>query len=261
MFLPLHDRVPRILIARPWITWAIILACVVVFWHEVGGGAAIERLFYGYGLIPASLTGQAELPPVYYRVPAPLTLLTHLFLHGSVMHLLGNMLYLWVFGDNVEDAMGHRRFLLFYLLCGIAAGLTQVAFAPDSRIPTVGASGAISGVLGAYLLLYPRAKVLVPIIVFPVYLPAWLLLIAWFGFQLLAATAPEAAATGVAWWAHVGGFVAGLLLVVPLRYATVPLFGGGQSPAGIRLKRRAAPGEGRDDRHRREGRRRGPWEK
>src|SRR3546814_10004617 len=132
------------------------------------------------------------------------------------------MLYLWVFGDNVEDAMGHARFLLFSLACGVLAPLAQVAVDPANATPLIGASGAISGVLGAYLILHPRARVLVPIVFIPLYLPAWLLLIFWFGFQFVSAFGGPAA-DNVGWWAHIGGFVAGVILVFVLRYKAVPL--------------------------------------
>ena len=133
------------------------------------------------------------------------------------MHLIGNMLYLWVFGDNVEDAMGHARFVAFYLICGIAAALAHTLADPASQIPTIGASGAVSGVLGAYLLLHPKARVLVPIWIVPVYLPAFVLLIFWFAFQIVFAATSEAGAPGVAWWAHIGGFLAGALMALALR--------------------------------------------
>lgn len=235
-FLPIFDRNPRTFLAYPWVTWGLIAACVLVFLQQIAGGERdYVATLYGYGFIPAVLTGDAVLPPQLAALPSPVTLLTYQFLHGSWMHLLGNLLFLFVFGDNVEDAMGHLRFLLFYLLCGVAAALVHLLAFPDSPIPVVGASGAISGVLGAYLLLHPRAKVLVPVIVIPLFLPAWLLLVIWFLFQLVgAAGGPEA--EGIAWWAHIGGFAAGLLLVIPFRRRTVPLFGAGDPPKGLRLR-------------------------
>ena len=237
-FLPLHDDNPRILIAQPWITWGTILACVAVYAIQVSGGPAGDRLAIGLGVIPATLVGTAGLSDEYYLLPPAMTLLTSQFLHGSFMHLLGNMLYLWVFGDNIEDSMGHGRFVVFYLLCGVLAGLIQVVADPGSMVPTIGASGAISGVLGAYLLLHPRAKVLIPIVIIPLYLPAYILLIVWIGFQFLSAFQSGAAGGGVAWWAHIGGFLVGAVLVVFFRYKTVPLFGAGDPPSGLRI----APG-------------------
>ena len=172
-FIPLHDDNPRVLIVHPWVTGVLIAACVTVFVAEVTGSpTSAERMIVGLGLIPAAFVGDIQLRPEFHVVPALLTPVTSLFLHGGIMHLIGNMLYLWVFGDNVEDAMGHWRFLVFYLLCGIAAGLVHVYIDSGSQIPTIGASGAISGVLGAYLVLHPTARVLVPIWFVPVYIPA-----------------------------------------------------------------------------------------
>ncbi len=235
-FLPLTDDNPRILIGRPWVTWGVIAACVVVFLLQaLAGPVGGQRLLIGLGLIPASLTGLAELRPELALLPPVATLVTSMFLHGGLMHLLGNMLFLWVFGDNIEDAMGHARFVGFYLLCGVAAALTHVAVAPATPVPMVGASGAISGVLGAYLLLYPKARVAVLILYLPFAFPAYVLLLLWIGFQLLAAGG--GGQPGVAWYAHIGGFFAGMALVVPLRHRAVPLFGGGTHPKGLRLRR------------------------
>jgi len=236
-FLPLHDDSPRVLIQQPWGTWGLIAACTLVFFLQASM-TPIEgaRLIFGLGLIPATVTGEGRLEPDLVLVPAWATLVSAIFLHGGWMHLIANMLYLWVFGDNVEDAMGHWRFLAFYLLCGVIAGLAQIAADPGSEIPTVGASGAISGVLGAYLILHPKSRVLVPIIVIPLYLPAWALLIFWIGFQIFSAAANGPVGGGVAWWEHIGGFAAGALLVVFFRHRAVPLFEGGKLPQGIRLR-------------------------
>ena len=256
-FIPLHDINPRILLQVPWITWGLIAACGLLYFHEVSlAPAEGQRLVIGLGMIPASLLGSAELPPELTMVSPGVTLVTSLFLHGSIMHLVGNMLFLWVFGDNVEDAMGHGRFALFYVICGMAAGLVHAFSDPASPIPVVGASGAISGVLGAYLLLYPRAKVLIPIIIFPVYLPAALLLVIWFGFQALAVWAGAGADSGVAWWAHIGGFIVGAILVVPFRHKTIPLFGN-DPPRGVRLTPRGT--WGRKPAPPQKDERQGPW--
>ncbi len=238
-FIPLHDTTPRYLIARPWTTWALIAVTALAYVGQVSGPPESNlQLVYGLGVIPATLVGSAELAPGLKLIDPLLTLISYQFLHGGLAHLGGNMLYLWVFGDNVEDAMGHGRFLIFYLACGVAAALTQVAVAPDAAVPLIGASGAISGVLGAYLILHPRARVLVPIGFIPLYLPAWLLLIFWFGFQFFAAFGGPSA-QNVGWWAHIGGFVAGLLLIFVFRYRAVPLFGLGDPPGGVTLRRGA----------------------
>ena len=179
-----------------------------------------------YALVPAELLGGTDLPPT---IPLPLwaTLLTSIFLHGGVMHVLGNMLYLWVFGDNVEDAMGPVRFLIFYLLCGAVASFAQIAIGPGSSIPLVGASGAIAGVLAAYFMLYPYARVMtiIPIFFFIrlVSIPAVLLLGLWFVLQVISGAGAVGASGGVAWFAHIGGFLAGLVLVFPFRRRGIPV--------------------------------------
>lgn len=216
--IPLKDDNPTR--TTPFVDYALIAACVLVFLWQVSLGERIEAAIYAYGLIPDQLLGDARLPPELRVVPAWMTVFTSMFLHGGWMHLIGNMLYLWIFADNVEDRLGHGRFVVFYLLCGIAAALAQALPDPQSQIPMIGASGAISGVLGAYLLLYPRARVLVLIPLGPlsqlVRLPALLVLGLWFGLQLLSEMfAPPGA--GVAFRAHIGGFVAGLLLLPVFR--------------------------------------------
>jgi membrane associated rhomboid family serine protease len=201
----------------PVVTVALIVINVMVFLHEIALGPYIERFVYAYGLIPRRFVywpGDA-LDPMRL-----LPLFTSMFWHGGWLHLIGNMLYLWIFGDNVEDRLGHLRFLLFYIVAGAAAGLTHVALSPTSMLPTVGASGAIAGVLGAYLVTFPRSRVLtfVPIFFLPwfVEVPAVVYLILWFLMQLLEGIGSLGASVeigGVAVWAHVGGFVAGVVLV------------------------------------------------
>ena len=213
--IPLRDTIPSR--TAPVVTVALIVVNVLVFMHEVALGPYLEKFVFAYGLIPRRLVywpGEA-LDPARF-----LPLITSMFWHGGWLHLLGNMLYLWIFGDNVEDRLGHLRYLLFYLLAGTAAGLAQVALNPASRLPTVGASGAIAGVLGAYLVTYPRARVLtfVPLFFVPwfVEVPAFAYLVLWFLMQLLAGLGTLGAPVetgGVAVWAHVGGFIAGVVLV------------------------------------------------
>jgi Uncharacterized membrane protein (homolog of Drosophila rhomboid) len=222
--IPISDENPTRI--TPMVTWALILTCVGVYlWQLRQPGPAFGDAINAFGFIPSSLMSpQFESAGV---IPATATIFTSLFLHGSFLHLAGNMLYLWIFGNNIEDAMGHVRFLLFYLLCGVAAALTMAFMDPLSIRPMVGASGAISGVLGAYLLLYPRAKVtvLVPllIILYPFRINALWVVGVWFAMQLLALTFPEI--SGIAWWAHVGGFAAGIALTPLLKSAGVPFFG------------------------------------
>jgi membrane associated rhomboid family serine protease len=203
----------------PHVVNAIILACVAVFLWQVGlGHDRMQRAIFGLGLIPGVVTGAAELAPRLVRVPAYATFVTSMFMHGGWLHLAGNLLYLHIFGRNIEDRLGHWRFLAFYLGCGIAAAAAQIAPEPGSTIPMVGASGAISGVLGAYLVLYPRARVVVfiPISFMLLHeIRAFWLLVIWFALQLVSAVAAPADA-GVAWWAHIGGFVAGAVVALPL---------------------------------------------
>jgi membrane associated rhomboid family serine protease len=233
MVLPLHDDNPTT--TRPYVTVGLMIANLLAYvWqHLLSSPAAGERIVYGLGVIPAVLMGREPLPAELALIPAPATILTSMFLHGGFLHLAGNMLYLWIFGNNVEDAMGHARFFIFYVLCGVAAVFAQVLPNPGSIVPMIGASGAISGVLGAYLLLYPRARVLLglPLGFLIVQLgrfPAGWVLVAWFAMQLLMggmnATRPAGEEGGVAFGAHIGGFVAGLLLVTLFKRRGVPLW-------------------------------------
>ena len=185
--IPLHDDNPTDIM--PVVTVGLIALCVVAFlWQLSLGQRGYEAAVYSLGVIPAVLLDKVELAPELVIVPAGATLFTSMFLHGGIFHLAGNMLYLWIFGNNVEDSMGHVRFTIFYLLCGVAAAFGQVLQDPDSQIPMIGASGAISGVLGAYLLLYPRARVLVLIplgfIAQLVRMPAGWVLGLWFVLQI-----------------------------------------------------------------------------
>ena len=215
--IPLHDDNPTTL--KPIVTISFIVACVSIFFYQISLSGSSERIFvYQFGAIPAVLFGTDSISSQHALIPAPLSLISSMFLHGGWMHLIGNMLYLWIFGNNIEDAMGHRRFIGFYLTCGVIAALSHAIASPGSSIPMVGASGAISGVLGAYLLLYPRASVLVllPIFVFikVVRVPAAAVLGFWFLIQLVSGSASLSSdGGGVAWFAHIGGFVAGMLLI------------------------------------------------
>lgn len=223
--IPLHDDNPTE--GRPVVTVALIVACVLAWLWQVSLGDKEERVVLALGFIPAVLFGEARLDGTLALVPPGATLFTSMFLHGGLLHLGGNMLYLWIFGNNVEDSMGHGRFLLFYLVCGLVAAMAQAAVNPASTIPMIGASGAISGVLGAYLLLYPRARVLVgiPIVLYlyTVRLPAAVVLGLWFVFQLLSSAGASGEGGGVAFMAHAGGFVAGLVLVALFKRRDVPL--------------------------------------
>ena len=215
--IPLRDDNPTAI--QPAVTIALIVAASAVFLWQVTLPTDEEVLYvYALGVIPATLLGGEQLPPELYVVPPWMTILTSMFLHGGWLHLVGNMLYLWIFGNNIEDALGHVGFVLFYVACGAAAALTQSALDTDSAVPMIGASGAIAGVLGAYAVLHPRAHVLVLVplgFFFPlVRLPALLVLGFWFVLQLVqGGLATPSDAGGVAYWAHIGGFVAGLVLI------------------------------------------------
>lgn len=208
---PIRDHNPSG--RTPYVVYGLIIANVVVFLSYaglLGDQRALSQFYYHWAIIPARLASGEGYG----------TLISSLFLHGGFMHLAGNMLFLWIFGDNLEDEMGHLKFLAFYLVCGIGAGLIQVLSAPWSTIPTVGASGAIAGVMGGYLLLFPKARVdillilIVYVRVFPI--PAWIMLAIWFGMQFVGGLGSNPEAGGVAYWAHAGGFVIGLALTMPL---------------------------------------------
>ena len=225
--IPLRDDNPAGL--TPVLTWALIGLCTAVFiWQSLLTEADAERAVLALGAIPAVVLGQAELAPDLVWVPSWATLLTSMFMHGGLFHLLGNMLYLWIFGNNVEDAMGHGRFLIFYRVCGLAGAAAHVWSDPGSAIPMVGASGAISGVLGAYLLLYPHARVLVGVPIgfygHTLYLPAVAVLGFWLVLQILNAVLTSPEGGGVAWLAHMGGFIAGMALVPLFKRRGVPLW-------------------------------------
>jgi membrane associated rhomboid family serine protease len=213
--IPLRDDNPSSI--TPVVTITFIVMCVLVFLWQVSLGPRGQEAIFALGVIPAVLLGLGDLPPELAIVPSFVTPLTSMFMHGGWMHLIGNMLYLWIFGDNVEDSMGHVRFVVFYILCGLAAVFAQALPEPQSTIPMVGASGAISGVLGAYLLLYPHARVLVAIpfgfILHTVRIPAGIVLVLWFALQLFSQLATRPGEGGVAFRAHIGGFIAGMLLI------------------------------------------------
>ncbi len=208
--IPLRDVIPSR--TTPYVTTGIIVVNALAFWFELSMPAPVRQAFIvQYGMVPAAFS--------------VLTLMTSMFLHGGWLHIIGNMWYLWIFGDNVEDRLGHGRYLVFYLLCGAAAGTGQMLVAPASRVPTIGASGAIAGIMGAYFVLYPRSRVLTLIWVFIfvdiIEIPALFFLGFWFLMQLAsgAGSIAETAANqgGIAFWAHVAGFLVGIVGVFAFR--------------------------------------------
>ena len=225
--IPLKDDSPSAL--KPIVTISLIAACACAFlWQRSLDAASGHRVVAALGAIPAALLTDARLPPDLRWVPRFASPFTSMFLHGGWMHLLGNMLFLWIYGDNVEAALGHARFLVFYLLCGIAAVFAQALSDPGSPYPIIGASGAISGVLGAYRLLFPRARVLtlvlLPFFFTTLRMPAMLLLLLWFAVQLISDLAVPHGGAGIAFRAHIGGFLTGMLLVPVLKRRGVALF-------------------------------------
>ena len=222
--IPISDDNPARL--RPVVTILLIVSCTAIFLWELSLGDAFDSAMMFLGLTPSAFTHSNEFQMMPgFGPPAPLTIITSLFLHAGWLHLIGNMLYLWIFGNNIEDAMGHGKFTLFYFACGIVAGITMIGVDPTSHTPVVGASGAISGVLAAYMLLYPRARIRVWMFVYPIWIRAVWVVGVWFVLQLLNAAATPASEPGTAWWAHVGGFAAGLLLTPLLKSRLVPYFG------------------------------------
>jgi membrane associated rhomboid family serine protease len=225
---PLKDDIPSR--SFPFVTIGIIGLNALAFLYQlslaVGGPGAAHEFIMEFALVPCRLTGACRDAAV--GLPSPyLTIFTSMFLHGGLLHIGGNMLYLWIFGDNIEDTLGHLRFVLFYLLSGVAAALTQTVVSASSEIPMIGASGAVSGVLGAYLILFPHARILTLLIigffVRLVYIPAIVVLGFWAVIQFLNGFLTLGFATGgepgggVAFWAHVGGFVAGMVLIFAVR--------------------------------------------
>jgi membrane associated rhomboid family serine protease len=226
MFVPLYDGVPLRYLRFPLGNWSIIALNAIVFVSmQAGAGDDASRIETALGVIPAVLFGTAVLSPNLSIVPTPVTLLTGMFVHANIGHILGNMLFLWVFGDNVEDAMGSARYVVFYLVCGIIAALTFAAIVPTTQSPLIGASGAISGVAAAYLLLYPNARIwgLVFVPWLPLHIQASWFVGIWILFQVISAFALEGSDIG--WWAHLGGIAAGCALVGLFKRREVPLFG------------------------------------
>ena len=209
--IPLKDDNPTS--GKPIVTYFIIGLCIFVFLIQLGAQSyKTGELFYSYGLIPSVLMGHNQLPMDLYVIPAYLTIFSSMFMHGGFMHLIGNMLYMWIFADNIEDNLGHLKFLIFYLLAGVGAAMTQVFIDTQSQIPMVGASGAIGGVLGAYLINHPNARVLV-LIPFGFFsqllkIKALYVLGFWFILQFISSGG------GVAYAAHIGGFVSGMILIL-----------------------------------------------
>jgi membrane associated rhomboid family serine protease len=259
MFLPFRDDNPHT--TTPFVNYAVIAMCAAVFlWQFSLGDKAGQVAVYQYGVIPGNLFGTVEIDPRLVVIAPWMTIFTSMFMHGGIMHFLGNMLYLWIFGDNIEASLGHVRYAIFYLLCGVAAALAQSFAVPTSMIPMIGASGAISGVLGAYLVLHPRANIRVFVWLF-IYvavwnLPAFLVLGGWFVMQLLSSASVAAGQPGVAFMAHVGGFIAGAVFIFFFKKRGVQVF----EPAHTRAFALEKRPTGRSRIPDSGGSRRGPWD-
>jgi len=208
---PIRDHNPSL--KTPYVTYALMAVNIVVFltyWANLSNPQIINPFFYEWAMVPKLVTEGDHFYSMF----------TSMFLHGGIMHLAGNMLFLWIFGDNMEEELGHVGYLAFYLAVGWAAGYTQILISPHSPIPVVGASGAIAGVMGGYLLLFPKAKIDILFIIvvffriFPI--PAWVMLGIWFALQLVNGTLADNSTGGVAYWEHAGGFIVGMLIILPL---------------------------------------------
>lgn len=212
LLLPLKDDNPVVHVRFQYVTVCIMVVCVLVFvWQLFLPLSDAAALLYNFGAIPGAFAGEAGTVRDT-ALPVFLTAISHMFVHADFMHLAGNLMFLWVFGDNIEDELGHGRFLAFYLFCGLLALLTHGLVTSDTQIPVVGASGAISGILAAYLMLHPHARVLVLAFVpFPIRMPTYIALGLWAVFNLVSGLVDIRGEDAVAWWTHIGGFAAGLI--------------------------------------------------
>ncbi len=236
MFVPIHDDNPLKYIKFQYVTLMLIALNVAIFVFEQI--IVDDAVVASFAVVPAQIVkfalpgGHAPTPVSVEALPVPerYTLLSYMFFHGDIFHIFGNMLFLWVFGDNVEDAMGHARFLLFYLACGVLAGLMHTLMQTGSTVPLIGASGAVAGVIAAYLMLHPRIRVwVIALKILPLRISALLALGAWIATQVVMVFVPQAGP--VAWWAHIGGLIAGAVLVVVLKRPGVPLFDSALRPS------------------------------
>ncbi|MCU4178299.1 rhomboid family intramembrane serine protease [Bosea sp. BH3] len=226
MFVPLHDGVPLRFMRTPYVTYGLIAASVAIYlalWFQPQQDGRLA-VMAGFGMIPSVLFGTAQLPEGLLHLPPWLTLFSNILLHANVAHLLGNMLFLWVFGDNVEDAMGHARFFVFFFLCGLGGSVIHAGMYPGSEQPLIGASGAISGVIASYLMLYPQVRIWgVAFNWIPIHVPALYALGGWILLQ--AGSALFQTDGNVGWWAHLGGLATGAALTPLFIHRDVPLFG------------------------------------
>ena len=227
-FLPLFDRL--VSTRTPFVSWGILIICIIVFlWQLSLDNYSLRLATLKYGVIPSVLFGHQSLPSELQFIHPYFSIITSMFLHGGWLHIASNMLYLWIFSDNIEESMGHFKFILFYIICGTSAAFAQSIIAPYSITPMIGASGGIAGILGAYIVLHPKApvQVLVIILIFIrfISLPAWIVLGVWIATQFAAAPVAFSDEGGVAYLAHIGGFVAGACLIPFFKRRELPIFG------------------------------------
>lgn len=226
MFIPLYDNNPLVHVKRPYVNYALIGITVLVFALTGGfGDEFLQQAAFSLGLVPSVVNDFKDLPPDYVMIPENASYVSYAFLHSDLLHLGGNMLFLWVFGDNIEDATGHVKYLLFYLLCAAASGFAHTLLDPQSDIPLIGASGAVSGIVGAYLMLHPRVRVWVLLLgKIPVPISAAIILGLWIAYQIFSFIHSYYVESHVSWPAHIGGFLVGALLITVFRRKGVLLF-------------------------------------
>ncbi|HSM41296.1 MAG TPA: rhomboid family intramembrane serine protease [Afifellaceae bacterium] len=226
MFIPLYDDNPLAHVARPYANYMLIALTVLAFLVTgTSGDLYLQHAAFSLGLVPSVVNDIKELPPDYVWIPEGASYVTYAFLHSDLLHLGGNMLFLWVFGDNIEDAVGHLKYPVFYLLCAAAGGFAHTVLDPQSEVPLIGASGAVSGIIGAYLMLHPRVRIWVLLIgKIPLPLSAAIVLSLWFAYQVFNFVSAYYVESHVSWPAHIGGFLAGAVLIVLLKRRDVVLF-------------------------------------
>lgn len=226
MFIPIHDDNPLDHVERPYVNYGLIaLTCIVFALTGFSGEAYLQQAAFSFGLIPSVVNDFKDLPASHIVIPEDLSYVSYAFLHSGLLHLGGNLVFLWVFGDNIEDAVGHLKYLLFYLLCAAAAGFAHTLLDPRSDVPLIGASGAVSGIIGAYLMLHPRVRVWILVLGrIPLPLSAGFVLGFWLLYQIYNLANSYFEESLVSWFAHLGGFIAGLVLILVLRRRGVQLF-------------------------------------
>ena len=226
MFIPLYDHNPLVHVKRPYVNYSLIAFTGLVFvLTGAFGEEYLQQAAFSFGLVPSVVNDFKDLPPAYVLIPEDASYVSYAFLHSGVLHLAGNMLFLWVFGDNIEDAVGHTRYLVFYLLCAAASGFAHTFVDPQSDVPLIGASGAVSGIVGAYLMLHPRVRVWVLLLGhIPLPLSAAVILSFWVLYQVYNFINSYFVESQVSWPAHIGGFIAGALLIVIFRRRGIALF-------------------------------------